>query len=385
MQVFKSYFKVLNKYKGQMILYLCIFSGLLALFMNTQAKDSTNNYSEKKCEFEIFDYDNSKSSKALTLYLEETNKRVSDTIEINDNKTSMQDALYNREADAIIRIPEGFEEKLLAGEIDGDIDFITIPGTQNSMLIEADLNSFLSVFSKYIKAGYEVDDAVSSTKLALAETVKVTLPDGENVSARSKSYSFFSYIGWALMCMIITSVASVLQVFSKNELKNRIECSSYNFLNYNKELVLGTIVTGLVTCGVFFALAVVFIKDTIFSMQGALFFVNMISYLCVCISVSFLISKITTSQEILSMIANVVSLGMAFLCGIFVPIEFLGKGVIKVAHFLPAFWYNKAVIAIDDAGGLDYRTIFSSMGIQLLFAIAIITVGLVISRRKVTA
>ena len=95
---------------------------------------------------------------------------------------------------------------------------------------------------------------------------------------------------------------------------------------------------------------------------------------------TFLISKITSNSEILNMFANTVSLGMAFLCGIFVPEEFLNDGIIKAAHFLPAYWYNQAVKNIDFHPVKELGFIFMCMGIQLLFAAAIIVVALRITK-----
>ena len=31
---------------------------------------------------------------------------------------------------------------------------------------------------------------------------------------------------------------------------------------------------------------------------------------------------------------------MSFLCGVFVPLDIMGKGVKTVAHFLPVYWYE---------------------------------------------
>lgn len=381
MQVYKSFFKVLNKYKGQMIMYLCIFCSLLTIFIKTGSASAPDGYKDKKCEFAVFDYDGTAASMAMISYLSGTNKRVDASV-IRDEKTSMQNALYNREADAIIRIPEGFEDKLVSGEAEGVIDVITIPGTQNSMLIESDLDGFLGMTELYLKAGYSMEEAVVKAETALAETAEVSLPDGGDVSSHSGIYTFFSYLGWVMLCLMITGVASVLQVFGRKELRDRIECSSYNFLNFNKELLLGMITTGLVICGVFIIVGVILLKGALFSSEGGLYLLNMLCYAVVCLSIAFLVSKITSKQEILSMIANVVSLGMAFLCGIFVPVEFLSESVIKVAHFLPAYWYNQAALNIDFHMNEKMGSIFAAMGVQILFAVAIVVIGMVVDRKK---
>lgn len=135
-------------------------------------------------------------------------------------------------------------------------------------------------------------------------------------------------------------------------------------------------------CGVFIIVGVILLKGALFSSEGGLYLLNMLCYAVVCLSIAFLVSKITSKQEILSMIANVVSLGMAFLCGIFVPVEFLSESVIKVAHFLPAYWYNQAALNIDFHMNEKMGSIFAAMGVQILFAVAIVVIGMVVDRKK---
>jgi hypothetical protein len=68
----------------------------------------------------------------------------------------------------------------------------------------------------------------------------------------------------------------VLQVFSKKEIKERTSCSSYKFANYNRELLLGVILTGLVVCAVIFVSATIMFKGSTFSFSGFLFTLNML-------------------------------------------------------------------------------------------------------------
>ena len=70
------------------------------------------------------------------------------------------------------------------------------------------------------------------------------------------------------------------------------------------------------------------------------------------------------------------------MCGIFVPMEYLSDTVIKLAHFLPAYWNVKAIQVIDNFKPQDASTLAAYMGIQVLFAVAILCVGLVVARRK---
>lgn len=91
--------------------------------------------------------------------------------------------------------------------------------------------------------------------------------------------------------------------------------------------------------------------------------------LMVALGIVFLIGQVMKKAETVSMVSNVIALGMSFLSGVFVPIEFLGDGIIKVAHFLPAYWYIMGARLIDSG---NYQSspdlLWRYMGIEVLFA-----------------
>ena len=59
MQVFKSYFKILNRHMGQMIMYLSIFIGIMVVLTATRTNKAEGDYEAAKPKFAVFDYDKS--------------------------------------------------------------------------------------------------------------------------------------------------------------------------------------------------------------------------------------------------------------------------------------------------------------------------------------
>ena len=104
--------------------------------------------------------------------------------------------------------------------------------------------------------------------------------------------------------------------------------------------------------------------------------------MAVALSITFLISKLTNQIQVISLMANAFGLGMAFLGGVFVPLEFLSDTVIKIAHFLPTYWNVRTIELIERYQPKKIGTIFIYMGIQLLFAVAILCIGMVLAKRK---
>ena len=90
------------------------------------------------------------------------------------------------------------------------------------------------------------------------------------------------------------------------------------------------------------------------------------------------------SVDALNMIGNTLGLGMSFLTGIFIPQEYLGKSVLAFAKLLPSYWYINAsdILSNYNQTGSELKTVFVDIGIELLFAVAIMAIALVVSKYK---
>lgn len=380
MQVFKSYFRVLRKYIGFMFMYIGIMTGVLSAITASSTQKDGETYQAATTKFAVFDYDESAASHALTDYLEGTHRLRKIA---GDNKETIQDELYVRNVENILRIPEGFGEALAGGSPeDCALEIITIPGSQAARLFEATIDNYLGLVRMYLMAGYPVEAANSRTAEALKQEVPVSLPDGGEQTGHSDLYNFFNYLGWVLIALIISVIGPVLQVYNKQELRDRISCSSYKFMHMNGELFLGVVVTGLGILLLLVLISAAMFRGAVFSVKGLYLCLNAVCYLFVALSLAFLAGRLTSRQEHLNMIANVISLGMAFLCGIFVPSEYLGDGIVKASHLLPAYWFNQANSSIDFDPGAQNRFVFVCMGVQLLFATLFVILGLLAARRQ---
>lgn len=380
MQVFKAYFKVLNDYKEPMIMYIVIFAVLLYFFIiPALGKNNNEGYVEQDCKFAVFDYDESEASKAFVSYLSKRNT----VVEIKaDEKEVIQDELYYRNIVCALRIPEGFEEQMESGRVEDILEVVTIPGTQAASVFESQIDGYLSAVSTYADAGFSLTEAMEKAEKALDVNVDVSLPDDGDVSAHTSRYYYYNYLAWIMICIMILGVCPILLTFAKDEIKKRMECSAYHFSSFNKELLLGVLVTGIGICVLLVVLSVMCFGKDMMNISGLLNIVNLICYMLVALAIAFVISRLIHNIDLLNMAANIISLGMSFLCGIFVPREFLGEGVIKLAHFLPAYWYNQTVTALDRYTPEVLPDVVKYMGIEVLFAVVIVVVGLVIARKQ---
>ena len=79
-----------------------------------------------------------------------------------------------------------------------------------------------------------------------------------------------------------------------------------------------------------------------------------------------------------SVAANVIGLGFSFIGGTFVPLNILGDKVKIIGRLIPNYWYSMANEYIFNAEKTS--KIMTCFGMQIVFGIMILCVGLVISK-----
>ncbi|MBP3338396.1 MAG: ABC transporter permease [Lachnospiraceae bacterium] len=379
MQVFKLFFKVLRKYIGSIIMYGCIFIGLVMGIIVPQAtKNNTEEYTQKKSKFAFFDNDESKLSGVVFDYLDGRHKLVEIA---DDEKETIQDELYNMNVDCVIQVNAGFEEAFYEGNAEEYLEIFEIPNGIGSMLIKQHINSYLTVVETYVNAGFTIEEAAQKAVEASELAVDVNFASESNSDIKPIQY-FFTYLSWVFIAMSVESLSAVLNSLSKKEVKNRIECSPYKFVRMNLETILAVVVTGIVIWAICMGVAAVGFPNEVKALTFVLYALNALCIMAVALAMTFVVSKLTENKQVISLMANILGLGMAFLCGVFVPLEVLSSSVVKVAHFLPVYWNVKGVNLIASYESSDFGTVMSYMGIQILFAVAIMCVGMVIARRK---
>ena len=129
--------------------------------------------------------------------------------------------------------------------------------------------------------------------------------------------------------------------------------------------------------------ALLYGKDLLEDENLPLYMANVFAVMLVSLAVAFTVGTLVRSEAVVSSVVNVISLGMSFICGVFVSMDVLGKGVKAFAQFLPFYWYeNVNQILAMNVGFTQAQQwgILKGLGIQVLFAVAIFCVGMVLDR-----
>lgn len=382
MTVYKVFFRILYKQKMQVLMYLGIFFGI-AVIMSSQGEETqTGMFQAQSQKIAVFDEDDSELSRGMAEYLAEGNERV----ELEDEAETIQDELYNRNIHCVIRIPKGYGESVVNGDVRKP-QITTIPGTLSEQFFINKVSRYSSVAGAYRAGGLDARQIAEKTAAICKEKVSVSLSEGGREEQHGYMYYFFAYFPYIFISISVVGIGSILVVFHKKEVRERNICSCYPLLRTNLELYSGMVIAEIVFCLCYVLVVFLGMKcDTkLFGFQGMLYCLNMLCFMVVTLGIVFLVGQVVKRSTVLSMVSNIVSLGMSFLCGIFVPLEYMGEGLVRAAHFLPAYWYITSADMIDHyAAGQELGGLFRGMGIQLLFGAAFVCVGLAYSKAKMT-
>lgn len=382
MQVFKTFMKVAMTKMPTMLMYTVIFFIINVMMISSFAKDD-NMYKSTQLKICIVNEDNTPASEALVDYIGKIHKIV----DIETDKDTILDALYYGRVNYVLTIKEGYAEKLANGEKDNLFSNNTVPGVYATELIDSQLNNYINVVSSYITGGNSLDDAVSKAGTALSQEVSVTINtfstfEGDGYSVGS--YYFMQYLPYIFISIMISAFCPVLLVMNKKEIRNRTNCSAITNSKQTFQTMLGL---GILCMSVWLVFmighGILYSFDVNEKIMLAV--LNSFVFLLISAGLTLFLSVLITSRKAVDIIANTISLGMSFLCGIFVPQNLLGDGVLSAARFLPAYWYVKAN---DMLAGMSDETYDPSkfllyVGIQALFALVFFSLTLLISRLKI--
>lgn len=111
MTVFKYFIRISLKYKWSIISYIAIFF-ILTIINGSNPSQGPTSFTDTKLNISIIDHSNTTLSQGLKDYLAESNNIVEPPIDEEDGK----ELIFLEIADAIIVIPEDFEEKVINKE-----------------------------------------------------------------------------------------------------------------------------------------------------------------------------------------------------------------------------------------------------------------------------
>lgn len=378
MTVFKTIFKIINKIKGMLILYTIIVLSITLL--NQTPNSNTLNFEAIKPDILIVDkYEEDYLTKGFKDYIG-NNSRLID-IDIN-NEEEINDALFYRKVNFIIYIPENFSEELLKGNMPEILYKETgdYYASYSKMLVEKYLNAIL-VYKDYYHEEELVDKISDLLKTNIDTEIKTKL----NTNKLDTATRYFNFLNYALLAGCVYCISNVLVSLKSKNVYKRTIISNYNFNKYNRIVIFSSLILIIGMYLLYMLIGIVLFKNLMFSLNGILFISNTFIFSLCALTIGYLIGNVTQNKNAIGGIINVVALGSSFLCGCFVPIEYLPSSVLNIAHIFPSYYFiqnNEIIKTVEEFNFDTIKPIIINSGIILIFSLGFIVVTNIILKKK---
>lgn len=383
MQILKAFFKVAAKLKGSIIMNISIFI-TIGMIISGTVKDTDAVFEQSQLKVVVFDEDGTTESKALYDFVADNHKIV----KMENDPEKLWDNLYYHNINYVLTIENGYAEKLRNGETDDLFTYSVDPQSYSCEYLNLHLRQYVSTLSTLMKSGDDFDSAQDETITILKNDTAVT---ARNFSEKSsggmniKLVVFMRYMAYILPAIMLTVLSRIIIELRSENIKNRTFCSPISSMKYNGQIIAGSVIFSVAIWALVVAISFLLSGGTASGENVALAIVNSLVFMLISTGIAVLISMCFSKNSFaIDMIANIVCLGMAFLCGVFVDQSLLGEKVLNVGRFLPAYWYVKAIDNIGQVGGavFDSGAVWQFIGVEALFAAAFFALSMVAARFK---
>lgn len=378
MTVFKTFFRIVNNLKPTIILY----TALLIIFgaVNMKTSDNNINFVNSKPDILIINQD---VNKGLTKNLIDYMKKNSNIVKVENNEEKINDALFYREVSYVIYIPKDYRKNVLLGK-NPKLD-IKKTDEYDAHLSEMMLKRYIKLQNIYNKEAGSEDELITLINDNINDDVNVKITSKVDTSKTYNIAYYFNFASYSILAIIIYIICLVLCSFKEESISKRINISSINYKSHNNKILLASIVFSSIVWLLFVIIGVIVVGDIMFSLRGLISIINSLIFTFCALTLSILISSLTNNKNAISGIVNVIALGSAFLCGAFVPAEYLPSSVLNFAHILPAYYYinsNDLLKNIDVINISSMHSIIINTIIIIMFSILFIILNNVVTRKK---
>lgn len=385
MQVFNVYFKLMKKQSTSIAIYAILFI-CLTVMITLSLKEDSGQFETSKVKLMVINQDG--QSSLLEGFLKYMEQYVS-FVEPTEGNLSVDDQLYYGNVAYILTIPQGFRESFLKnGKV--YLQKKAAPNSMEAINIDNAIDNYFNMAEIYLNYIPDIDEkevnAFVQKNMEQKIQVAFDVERKDEVEASNIfNQKYFNYLGYIIIASFITGVSLVMFSFHGLEIRRKHSSAPITERNMNTQLILANLIFVTAYLTLLILAGFVLNQHRIINWNTILYWLNAFIFTLVVLSISYLVGISVRSKKAIAAISTSLSLSMAFLSGMFVPQEFLGKPVLKVASFTPTYWYvraNNVIVNLTITNRSEVSNIIACLVIQLGFAAAIISVALVVSKRK---
>jgi ABC-2 type transport system permease protein len=367
MIVFKNYLKIVKKYIPIIIVYTIVF--IFFSVITTQSENTILNFEAVTPNIAIINNDG--DTKILNTFINYLSQNAN-IVEIQNDEEAIQDALFFREISCVLIIPQNYTEDMFSGKNPE----IEIKKTEdgNSTYVELIAQRFLKITNIYIKTGMSEDEICTYIVKDLENQTTVTVDEKLDTSIYSKVKQYYNFSNYIFLSLCILIISEVMTSFKDTKIKKRNLMGTISYKKINIQIFLGNL---CVTLGIwmFYVLISIALYGKIMLTQvGLLLILNALVFCITASAIGFLIANIVKSRVATNGIVNVISLGLSFISGSFVPQKYLGSTVLGIAKIFPSYWFitnNNKIVQLNEFNFESLKPIISNMGIVAVYVLII--------------
>lgn len=362
MIVFKYFLRILWTYKISIFLYFGIF-GLISIMNMKQG--SPTEYREIKAEIAVLDEDGSELSRHLTAYLTANNKILP-----APERKDIDEQIFMGMFDLIVIIPKGFGENPMLEKLELNKNVLS---TRSHKVIQ-EVSGYMLLWQISRQPDGSVDYALLDQALAQKAEIELLGKAGNTFGKEEWMKRYMNASAYPIIALIIFSIGMGMADFNNRRIAFRNKCSGYTLRYFQGQMFLSQLLFGVILWTWIILLGFI-LSGGLISGQYSL---NLAVFITTVLSFCFFLNNVVKNKQVLSAIANIVALGSSFICGVFIPLEYLGSLVLKIARFLPAYYFVLVNEAIFNESG-DWQL---NMAMQLLFALVFLLLGFYVAKTR---
>lgn len=380
MTVYKTYFKLLKKLLPSLIAFLIITA--LFTILNASSNKTKETYSPVKPTIAIVNKDcDSKVIKSFIKYLSARTKLS----EFDKEPLDVADSIFFAEYSEVVYIDKGFSKSFE----DNAIQKININnnGDYGSTMINIWIENYLNKANIFMNAGLNSDETIAALDKTFKSRADIKIEstfDSDKVTSLNIYYNILNY---TFVANTIYFIAMIMIKFNEEKRLKRQIASGTPYSKIVRRLYLCNVGFTIALWAVFIALSIVLMGSMAYSSLALWMMLNSFVFIISCMSLAFLITSFVTDDNAIAMAQNLIGLGTSFLCGAFVPAQFLPKWVLSISRIFPSYWYinnNDYIAGIDKFKASDYNYIFQNMAIVIIFSVCLYIASQIVNNKRLS-
>jgi len=379
-----------------LVVYVVLFSliGLVVTGSLGAAPTPAQEFQAPTRPLAVIDRDQSAVSQGLTAFLSQRGTLVS----LADDTRTLQNAMAENAVPYILIIPAGYGADFLAAAASGTpapaLQSIVSVEAITGVLMDQEVNGYLNALRLTALANPGAAASVLAQQaegVALLRAPFSLVQASDQINPANLLPFYFKWASYPMTAGVTVLIAMSFTSFQAGELRRRNLAAPLTPTAMNLQIAASSLVIMVMTWAFNCLMALLPIIGgwqlwATNPASAALIALAALVFVFVPLAIGFLFSQFGLKEAAINGLVNIVALSMMFLSGIMMGgSDYLKGPMLTVAHFIPSYWYSEAIDAVVAAPGFSLAALapyFQSLGMVLLFALAIFSVALLVGRLR---